>query len=251
MKILVVDDERWIRKGIVKMIQGEHTEIDEIIEADGMENGWEKMQQKNPDIVLADVKFSVGNGCLLCEKIYRSYPKTKIIMLSGYADFEYVKSALQYKAIDYLLKPVEKSVLNETIDKAIQEIKNTVINYEEQEYDEDTVFYKSEDIIRKIKKDINEHYWEKIVLSDLACKYHINSAYLSELFSKLEGVSLVNYQMKIRTEKAETLLLMTNDSVTEISQKVGYENSRYFTRVFKKMTGMSPKEYRNHIRMEL
>lgn len=251
MKILVVDDERWIRKGIVKMIQGEHADIDEIIEADGMENGWQQTQEKCPDIVLADVKFSIGNGCLLCEKIYRSYPKTKIIMLSGYADFEYVKSALQYKAIDYLLKPVEKSVLNETIHKAIQEIKNIEINSEEQKCNEETVFYKSEDIIEKIKRDINEHYWEKIVLSDLACKYHINAAYLSELFSKTAGVSLVNYQMKIRTEKAETMLLMTNDSVAEISQKVGYENSRYFTRVFKKMTGMSPKEYRDHIRMEL
>ena len=252
MKILVVDDERWIRKGIVKMIQGKHEQIEEIYEADGLNSGWDKFNEVHPEIVVSDVRFPVGNGCQLCKKIHELYPATKIIMLSGYSDFEYARASLKYKALDYLLKPVDTYVLNETIDRAINEIKDSEKgNIKRDKVSNQDVRCASESIIDKIIEEIKENYWEKISLLDLAERYHINSAYLSEMFSKTVGISLVNFQKQIRVEKAKSMLFMTDESVTIISQKVGYEDVRYFHRVFKQITGMSPKEYRIKTRSEL
>lgn len=249
MKILIVDDERWIRKGVVKMVQGQHVQVETILEADGMESAWDIVDKEHPDIVISDVKFPIGNGCLLCEKIHNKYPEIKIIMLSGYDDFAYVKNALKYKAVDYLLKPVDKLVLNEVISNVIDEINRG--NRERNDALRQDSVLNSREIVAEIKKEIQDSWWKKLSLSLLSQKYCISASYLSDIFAKYVGVSLVNYQMKIRIEKAKSFLIMTDKSILEISEAVGYEDPRYFTRVFKKITGETPKQYRTSIRAEI
>lgn len=249
MKILIVDDERWIRKGLIKMIENQHDKVKTILEADGMEMAWDIVGKEHPDIVISDVKFPVGNGCILCEKIYNKYPRIKIIMLSGYDDFTYVKRALKYKAADYLLKPVDKLVLNETISNVIEEMSVCGRKKTEKLYEDSSL--NSKEIVERIKKEIRDCWWKKISLSMLANKYHMNASYLSDAFAKYAGVSLVNYQMNIRIEKAKSFLIMTDKSILEISEAVGYEDSGYFIRVFKKITGKTPKQYRLSTRKEM
>ena len=73
-----------------------------------------------PEIVVSDVRFQMDQ-LRACQKLHQKLPESKFVMLSGYNDFQYVKAALGYKAVDYLLKPVDKDVLNETIGRAVQE----------------------------------------------------------------------------------------------------------------------------------
>lgn len=253
MKILVVDDERWIRKGIVKMIQRDTLQIEEIFEADGVKSGWETFEREHPQLVISDVRFPVDNGCSLCERIYNAYPDTKIIMLSGYGEFEYVKAALKYKALDYLLKPVDKAVLNQTIARAVSEIQmNKMSESEKAKLKKNKVSsLKGEELIMEVMSEIQKNYSQKLSLGELAGKYFVNETYLSNLFTRIAGISMVNYLMKIRVEEAKALLLMTKLSVTDIALRVGYENARYFMRVFKKVTGETPKEYRLRLEQEI
>lgn len=253
MKILVVDDERWIRKGIVKMIQKETLQIEEIFEADGVKSGWEMFLKEHPQLVISDVKFPADNGCILCERIYSAYPETKIIMLSGYGEFEYVKAALKYKALDYLLKPVDKMVLNQTIAQAFAEIrkKEKPESHLGEIQKNKSGSRKGEDLIKEVIQELQANYSQRLSLTELAGKYFVNETYLSNLFTKTVGISMVNYLMQLRVEEAKAFLLTTRLSVTDIAFKVGYENARYFMRVFKKVTGETPKEYRLRLEREI
>lgn len=244
MKILIADDERWIRKGIRKMIDTEGLEIEEIAEAESVEKALEIFQEAGFEIVISDVRFPADDGCNLCRKIYQLEPRTKFIMLSGYDDFEYVRQSLSYRAIDYLLKPVEKSVLNQTIRKAWEEWKRENTN---QNLDEVITFpSEGETLISQVMEEIQKNYAQKFSLSAMAEKYHMNESYFSALFAREAGVSLMNYIMQVRIEKAKDLMLMTNGGkIHEIASRVGYEDSRYFARIFKKVTGETPSEFKN------
>lgn len=219
MKLLVADDERWIRKGIIKMIDLERFSFEEVLEAGTLKEYEEKFLEARPEIVVSDVRFPNGTSCELCQKLHQKLPESKFVMLSGYNDFQYVKAALGYKAVDYLLKPVDKDVLNETIGRVMSEI----------------------------QKDCASRF----TLGELAEKYHISEAYFSNLFTKTAGIGLMNYIMMVRVEKAKALLLQTDYKINDIALAVGYEDTRYFAKVFRKIAGESPTDYRLRERKEL
>lgn len=244
MKILIADDERWIRKGIKKMIDTDELGAEEILEAGSVEQALEIFHEAHPEIVISDVCFPADDGCHLCWEIYEMEPRTKFIMLSGYDDFAYVRQSLAYRAVDYLLKPVEKSVLNETLRKAWEEWRkeNRMQNSEKE------AFFPSggETMIAQVMEEIQKNYSQKFSLSAIAEKYHMNESYFSSLFTRVAGVSLMNYIMQVRIEKAKDLMLMTSGGkIHEIASRVGYEDSRYFARIFKKVTGETPTEFKN------
>lgn len=91
---------------------------------------------------------------------------------------------------------------------------------------------------------IRKHYREDISLVQLAAITDMNPTYFSTLFKKSKGISYSQYLNEVRMERAKELL-ETDKKVTEVSEEVGYYNSRHFSECFKKYTGMTPKEYRN------
>lgn len=98
--------------------------------------------------------------------------------------------------------------------------------------------------IKMIIKHIEQHFEEELTLNDLAYKYALSPNYFSTVFKKETGKTVVNFITEVRIKNACRLLVETKDSVVEISNKVGYEDSQYFFRVFKKITGKTPLEYR-------
>lgn len=255
--LLVAEDERWIRKGVIKMIDSQSMDIREILEADNIEDAFMLFKEKRPSIVISDVRFPIENGCILCERIYAHSPNTRFIMLSGYNDFEYVKRALLYKAVDYLLKPVDKNILNNTIKKCIDELveqeqmKSQLPLSKEIEPKDQITISNIEEVIHQVMDAIKETYWHKFTLSEFALQYHLSEAYFSFVFKRISGVSLMTYIMQVRVEKAKELMITTNYKIWDIGEKVGYFDQHYFTKVFKKITGETPKEYKKSLEEEL
>lgn len=103
----------------------------------------------------------------------------------------------------------------------------------------------SDNLISKIKQHIANHYGEEIVIKQLAESYNINYSYLSSVFKKKEGQTIVSYIKKIRVENAKILLAETNNSINTISELVGYPDVQYFYKVFKQSTGQTPLKFRN------
>lgn len=244
MKIMVMDDERWIRKGILKMIDKESLGINEVYEASSIAEARVIFVENKPEIVISDVRLPIGNGCTFCRELFDMDIGTKFIMLSGNDEFNYAKEALVYHAVDYLLKPVEKSVLNDTIRRACDEwIKEQDSSNVEKQIEITQTNVQT--IIKQIISDIDKEYAKKMTLNIISEKYHINEAYLSNQFKKTTKVPLMNYIMQVRVEKAKDLMLMTRCKVNDVAKYVGYEDSRYFARVFKRLTGETPSDFWN------
>jgi AraC-like DNA-binding protein len=86
-----------------------------------------------------------------------------------------------------------------------------------------------------------------VTLNDLAEVIHLHPHYFSNLFKETMRIPPMTYLVRRRTEKAQQLLVMTDDSVKRIAWAVGYDDEFYFSRAFKKIVGLAPFDYRKHV----
>ncbi|MBD0381535.1 response regulator transcription factor [Paenibacillus sedimenti] len=100
------------------------------------------------------------------------------------------------------------------------------------------------DDINTIIAYIHRNLRENITLKSMAKLVNIDENYLSALFPKKTGETLINYVQKCRVEKAKKLLLETDLSLTDIYEQVGFVNENYFFRIFKRWTGETPGKFR-------
>jgi YesN/AraC family two-component response regulator len=99
-------------------------------------------------------------------------------------------------------------------------------------------------IISFVKDYVNENY-KGAKLEDIAEEVHMNPNYLSQFFKQKTGECFSNYLIKVKMNRAAELLDDIKYKTYEISEMVGYSNTKNFTRTFKNFYGKSPKEYRN------
>lgn len=97
-----------------------------------------------------------------------------------------------------------------------------------------------------IRKYVDKHYTEKILVGDIAKYFHMDLNYISRLFKKKTGKNLKDYLTEKRMEKVLYLLENTDLKIYEISEASGYQDYFYFTRVFRKFTGFTPSEWREN-----
>lgn len=121
-KILVCDDEKWIRKGIIAKIQYHKFGFKQIIEAVDGKEALEIIKHEKPHIVITDVKMPNMTGVDLLKNAKELYPEIKFVIVSGYAEFEYVQEAINLGAKGYILKPIVDDNLVNNLNKVIDEL---------------------------------------------------------------------------------------------------------------------------------
>ncbi len=104
INILIVDDEPLVRIGIKSAVDWESNGFTIIGEAANGEQALQVVEKSAPDIIITDIKMPVIDGISLIKEIHRRFPHIKVIALSSYGDFDYVREAMKYGAVDYLLK---------------------------------------------------------------------------------------------------------------------------------------------------
>ncbi|WP_159882155.1 response regulator transcription factor [Paenibacillus puerhi] len=105
-------------------------------------------------------------------------------------------------------------------------------------------------VLEQIYAYVKEHMAEEMTREDIASFVHFNPAYLSRMFKKESGISLFDYILQQRVEKAKQLLAESPLKISEIAEMTGYGNFSHFTKMFKKVTGQTPQEYRKQTRAE-
>jgi len=116
-KVIVVDDEMVIRNGVSGMI---NSEIDDFSCVESFRDGLEVieyLQDNDADVIVSDIKMINVSGVELAKYIYENKSHIKVILLSGYSDFEYAKAAVRYKVTDYILKPTDFDELKAVFDR--------------------------------------------------------------------------------------------------------------------------------------
>ncbi|MDM5328861.1 response regulator [Neobacillus sp. CF12] len=123
MKALIVDDEKHVRDGIKILAHWEQNGIGEIYEAGNGEEAIELIQTIRPEIIFSDMKMPKMDGTQLLEWIKENHTNSKTIVVTGYDDYHYMRKAIHFGSSDYLLKPIEPDILNQTLEKAVNEWK--------------------------------------------------------------------------------------------------------------------------------
>lgn len=123
-RLLVVDDEYNIREGLANAIPWRDIDVEVIGAAVDGEDAYDKVALLSPDIVITDVNMDNLNGLELTSLIRQNYPFVKIIILSGYDDFEFVSKALELKVSAYIIKPIQSEELTGAVHKVILEIES-------------------------------------------------------------------------------------------------------------------------------
>jgi YesN/AraC family two-component response regulator len=116
---MVIDDEQWVRKSISRMIDELALGIEVVAEARHGEEALEMILIHKPDIVLTDMSMPIMSGQQFMKHLYTHHKEIKVIVISGFSNFEYLKSAISYQAYDYILKPVSVTDLKNALSKAI------------------------------------------------------------------------------------------------------------------------------------
>ncbi|MFP7297097.1 response regulator [Neobacillus niacini] len=124
MKVLIADDEIQIRRGLRLKVDWEEEGFQIEEEASNGKEAFEILQTKDIDVVITDMRMPIMDGVELAKRCHKEFPHVKVIVLSGYSDFEYVRNSLQQGVRDYLLKPVAPDELVEALRKIRKEIED-------------------------------------------------------------------------------------------------------------------------------
>ena len=118
LKVMIVDNESAIRKGLVHCIHWGDLGCEIAAQADDGMMALEQIPVIQPNIVISDIRMPGMDGLELAEIIARDYPGIKVIILTGYPDFAYAQRAIQYHVVDFVLKPMTVENLTNAIEKA-------------------------------------------------------------------------------------------------------------------------------------
>lgn len=111
MKLLIVDDEVILRMRIKKLIEDSDLPFQAILTAENAFEATDLFDKEHPEIVITDIRMPSKSGLELAAYIHEQSPATAVIVVTGYPEFEYARTALQYDVFDYLLKPIEPEKL--------------------------------------------------------------------------------------------------------------------------------------------
>ena len=114
-KVLLVDDETLIREAISENIQWEEMGFSFMGACENGKQAIEAIEKEQPDLLLTDINMPFVDGMELTKFVYENYPDTKVIIISGFDEFEYAKNAVKYQVLEYILKPITPMEFSETL----------------------------------------------------------------------------------------------------------------------------------------
>ena len=114
-KVLLVEDEILIRKGILMTVNWASLDCMVIGEAENGEEGLKAVSDLDPDLIITDLRMPKMDGLEMLEKLREEGNRAAVIVLTAYDQFSYAQSALRLGVVDYLLKPFHDGELEETI----------------------------------------------------------------------------------------------------------------------------------------
>ncbi|MCD8123209.1 MAG: response regulator [Clostridiales bacterium] len=116
-RLFLVDDEEEIREGIIRKISWEKLGFVIVGDAANGRDALETIEQLEPDVLMTDIRMPYMDGLELTRCIHQKYPSMKVLIFSGYDDFEYAKQAIKLGVTEYILKPVNVEELSQILTK--------------------------------------------------------------------------------------------------------------------------------------
>lgn len=129
-------------------------------------------------------------------------------------------------------------------EESLDDVKNEIRSYIGEDYG---TYHR---VVRDIFEYIFEHKEERPSLSDMAEHCNVSTGYLSHLFTKETGESYSAFMTRLKMDWAKGILETTDETITEISEKLGFQDTAYFIKVFKRQVGVTPLVYKKYCKIK-
>lgn len=244
MKLIIIDDEPKIRKGLSRIL--------------GMHAGWTvlesfsdghsalaylRQQPQDVDVIITDIMMPGLTGLDMIAQMKEIRKEVSFVILSGYGCFEYAQRAIDLGVKKFLTKPTS----TEELTQALEQIETELLGETRSQLGQMPT---NNLLILRAKEYIDRNYRKKFTLADMAKELYISPNYLSDLFKKHTGMKFSEYLLEVRMEKSREYLKEIRYSVGEVAELVGFSDAGYFSSTFRKRYGMTPLEYRSRYAKE-
>jgi AraC-like DNA-binding protein len=235
-EIWIVDDDPLALKYYRELISESLAEFN-VRPVHGGREAVRLLEEETPDLVLLDLMMPEVDGFQVLEQL-RKNVKTAlvpVIVITG--------KILSYEDVKRLDAP--KVVLQT---KGVLSDLESVTEIQRMLSASSILPQPTSTLVKQASAYIKQNYSRSFSLIELAETIGVSKSYLSRIFKIDTGISLWDYLNRFRIQKAKELLLLTDESITEIALGAGYEDVGYFSRVFHEITGVSPRAYRQQAR---
>lgn len=238
-KLIIVDDEKSIREGLAECYPWEELGFEVAAVFGDGKSALEYIERCCVDACLSDIRMPKMDGLQLAEQIFKEHPSVSVVLLSGYAEFEYARTAMRWGVKEYILKPVKY----ENIMDVFTELKQGLdVQAGVKAVDEPFVGYYDQ-IANQVCDYVRENY-QKATLIEASELVALSPNYLSKIFKRKTGMNFSDFLLEVKMEKAARLLQDMTMKTYEVADAVGYDNPKNFTRAFKQYSGKTPREFR-------
>lgn len=255
IKVVVVEDEWILRKGLIRSIEWSAYGCVIVGEAGNGQEGLELILKESPDIVITDICMPIMDGLEMLDEASKSRHFHSII-LTSYSEFDYAKKAISLHVTEYLLKPIKESRLCELLKNMVATIQQEQLygnlkkhvdmgRLTEEElpdlhlaYGEQQNYYAKEAM-----RQIRENYAQKLSVEQIADSLGVSASYLSRKFKEETQHTFLDYLNQYRITKAVQLLNTGKYRFGEIADMTGFTNHKHFYGVFRKYVHMTPSEF--------
>jgi YesN/AraC family two-component response regulator len=235
--VLIVDDEPGIVKGLERMIHQGLPDCSVTNRAANGAQGFDLATRFHTDIVLTDVRMPKEDGLGMIRRLKEAGSLAAFIILSGYAEFEYAKKAMSFGVRHYLEKPVREEELYGAFREVCAGIRAVG---DAGPAGKDA----RQDTVSEIRGYLAEHFAEEVSLAELSRRFFLHPVYLSQLFKEKTGETYLNFLIGLRVDAAKGLLSRTDLKIYQVSEQVGYKDTKYFSHLFEKHTGCKPSDFK-------
>lgn len=243
-KVMIVDDEDIIVRGLVQILPWAQYQCEVVATASDGAMAQDLIRKHEPDILFTDICMPGTDGLTMLAALRSEFPNMQVTILSGHPDFEYAQQAIRLGVVRYVLKPSKLAELEGALQEMTSRLGGLAAQTPEHEGVADTA---QNFIIKNAVAYIEQHYAEKLTLTDVAEKVYVSQWHLSKLISKNTNQSFSELLNGVRITKAKELLQNPALKIWEISEQIGFADVTHFSRIFKKLAGMSANEYRNNL----
>ena len=244
MRVMVVEDEEMIRKGIVMAVDWAALDCIVVGEAANGEQALAVAEDCQPTLIITDLKMPKMDGLEMISRLREAGCEAYVIILTAYDSFTYAQTAIRLGAVDFLLKPFHDGDL----ENAVLALQKKIAGQK-----------KSADVqLPELRSGAKSRYVQEAMdyigkncadaglsIGQVAAGLGLSEGHLSHLFKKETGLTVGSYLTRCRMQRAMGLLKEGKLRVYEVAEAVGYKDITYFSGTFKKLTGMSPTEYQN------
>lgn len=246
MRVVLVEDEAILRRGMVETVDWAAMDCTVAGEASDGAEGLELILREQPDVVVTDIKMPRMTGLEMLAELRTRGVQVPAVILTSFAEFSFAQEALRLGSVDYLLKPVDEAALAQAfarIRAAGGEAESTGMQ---------TVLVDWNGLLKKARRqnsyvakalaEIRANYASHLSIEELSARQGLSASYLSRKFKEVTGHTFGELLAAGRIEAA-TKLLKGDCRIYEVAESVGFNDYKNFCLVFKKLMQITPKEY--------